>query len=112
MHVHMAAGETIVLTNAANVQLLCVIKLTGLAPVDVSQDIKTLDFAKRNVTLGFMAFDVSIHAVGIAWITNTVISSLEAVLMDAILDISDQIVQKNVTLEVGETTVLTSVAIA
>ena len=43
----MAAGETIVLTNAANVQLLCVIKLTGLAPVDVSQDIKTLDFAKR-----------------------------------------------------------------
>ena len=41
-----------------------------------------------------MAFDVSIHAVGIAWITNTVISSLEAVLMDAILDISDQIVLK------------------
>ena len=43
----MAAGETIALTNAANVQLLCVIKRTGLAPVDVSQDIKTLDFAKR-----------------------------------------------------------------
>ena len=41
-----------------------------------------------------MAFDVSIHAVGIAWITKIVISSLEAVLMDVFLDISEQIVPK------------------